>query len=293
MNKIRFVANKDTNYIFQMLSVAKCGYNNEYGEKYSSHYSAEDLSVLKRNEDLLTVCGGQHRGALFGLIVAQPACAYVSAKEYYSKLIEISNEVLAGNISKNTDKLLIQFAEQIIEISEIMVKYYDDYIENIWKREKVIIRQYIPELLELFENSSFTEKAEKLVGCNLGREYFIATLVTSVEGGAEAIDISNEQDVFGIERTHTDAFYFIGHEFIIYLLMRALRNLNAFKSFKTWALTEGLAEYYLKKIMGDTRFFNQQQKYAKYYEELSNNKSMSALELYSEALKQFIDKRNS
>ena len=292
MNKIRFVANKDTNYVFNMLSVAKCGYDNEYGEGCRSRYCAEDLSVLKRSENLLTVCGGQHCGALFGLIVARPACGYLSAKEYYGKLIEKSNEVLAGNISEDTDKLLIRYAGPIIEISEVMVKYYDDYVANIWEREKAKIDRYIPELSERFENSLFTENAEKLVGYSL-EGYFTATLVTSVEGGAEAIDISNEQDVFGIERTHTDAYYFIGHEFIIYLLMRALSGLNAFKSFETWALTEGLAEYYLKKITGDTRFFNEQQKYVKYYEELSGSKPMSAAELYNEGLKRFIDKKNS
>ena len=28
MNKIRFIADKDTNYVFHMLSVAECGYDN-------------------------------------------------------------------------------------------------------------------------------------------------------------------------------------------------------------------------------------------------------------------------
>ena len=39
INKIKFVANRDTNYVFHMLSVAKCGYDNEYGEKYRTRYS--------------------------------------------------------------------------------------------------------------------------------------------------------------------------------------------------------------------------------------------------------------
>ncbi len=33
MNKIVFAVNKDTNYVFHMLSVSKCGYDNAYGEK--------------------------------------------------------------------------------------------------------------------------------------------------------------------------------------------------------------------------------------------------------------------
>lgn len=288
MNKIRFIANKDTNYVFHMLSIAKCGYDNEYGTKYRAIYPPEDLAVIKRNEDLLTACGGQHCGALFGLMVSQPACAYVSAKDYYNGLIQLSNEILNGSIPEDIDESLIPYTGIIIEISEIMVKHYDYYIENIWKHEKQKIEQYIPGLFDLFENSLFTEKAENLVG-NLDSDYFTATLVTSVAGGAEAIDISNEQDMFGIERTYTDAFYFIGHEFIIYLLIKALSNVNAFNSFETWDLTEGLAEYYLKKIMRDTRFFNEQQKYVKFYEELANCSSLSAVELYKAALKQFLN----
>lgn len=301
MNKIRFAANKDTNYVFHMLSTAKCGYDNEYSKKYCDIYPPEDLSVIKRNEDLLTVCGGQHCGVLFGLMVSQPACAYVSAKEYYNGIIQLGNEILNGNIPDNIEKSYIPYTEIIIEISEIMVKHYDYYTENIWKHEKEKIEQYIPKLFDLFENSLFTEKAENLIG-SLKSDYFTATLVTSVAGGAEAIDISDDQDVFGIERTYTDAFYFIGHEFIIYLLMKILSHVNAFNSFETWDLTEGLAEYYLKKIMGDTRFFNEQKKYVKFYDELSNHRSLSASELYKAALEQFIyntnlnlkvDKRNS
>lgn len=286
MNKIRFTANKDTNYVFHMLSTAKCGYDNEYGAKYRDVYPPEDLSVIKSNEELLTVCGGQYCGALFGLMVSQPACAYVSAKEYYNRLIQSGKHILNGNIPENTEKSLIPYTDVIIDISRIMVKHYDHYIENIWNCEKEKIERYIPKLFDLFENSSFTEKAESLIG-DLESDYFTATLVTSVSGGAEAIDISNDQDVFGIERTHTDAFYFIGHEFIIYLLFKALNNVNAFKSFDTWALTEGLAEYYIKKIVGDTRFFDRQQEYVRFYEDLSNGRFLSALELYKAALEHF------
>ena len=58
-------------------------------------------------------------------------------------------------------------------------------------------------------------------------------IAQAVENGAEAIDISKEQDVFGIERTPVDSFYFIGHEFIIYLLMNALKDENAFRNFNS------------------------------------------------------------
>ena len=72
---------------------------------------------------------------------------------------------------------------------------------------------------------------KKLKNCwgHLQSNEFWATLVTSVADGTEAIDIPKSQDVFGIERDYLDASYFIGYEFIIYLLF------------------EVLAEHYLKK----------------------------------------------
>ena len=271
MNKIKFAANKDTNYVFHMLSVARCGYDNAYGEKYRRHYAEEDLMVISQNRELLTVCGGEHCGELVWLMVSEAACAKVSAKEYYAGLLEKADrDELPEPYRKYTDI--------VRSISAVMIKHYDHYAENIWPKEKKKIEGYIPQILRLFEESCFTDRAEEYVGCKLGND-FTATLVTSVENGAEAIDISKEQDVFGIERTPMDSFYFIGHEFIIYLLMNALKDENALRNFNTWGLTEGLAEYYLKKIMGDVRFFDSQQKYVELYEKWDTG-WLSAAELY-------------
>lgn len=285
MNKIRFTANKDTNYVFHMLSVAQCGYDNEYGKRYRSLYAKEDLDCLKSREDLITVCGGEHCGELYGLLVGEPACAKVSAKEYYQELLEIGNQLLEGRQIEGIYEGYIPYTRDIIEIALVMVKYYDHYMENVWEREKERIEQYIPGVLERFEEAGFTEKAEALVGCSLKSPFFTATLVTSVAGGAEAIDISKEQDVFGIDRDYESALYFIGHEFIIYLLFGALEEEEAFRDFDTWPLTEGLAEYYLKTILGDTfRLFKKEQKYVELYERINSDLSMSAAQLYRAAL---------
>ncbi len=273
MNKIHFTVNKDTNYVFHMLSVAKCGYDNAYGEKYRNLYPSEDLKVIADHKELLTVCGGAHLGALYGIMVCEPACAAVSAKAYYSTLLrQIETNALDEKLSAYTDV--------IKSVSEVMLKHYDDYVAHIWSAEQERIRAYIPQLEAYFTASDFTEQAEKLVGCKLPSDFFTVTFVSSVENGAEAIDISKEQDLFGIERSYMDSVYFIGHEFIIYLLFEALKNEDAFRTFDTWAQTEGLAEYYLKKIMGDTRFFNEQREYVEFYECCEAGKVLSAAELY-------------
>ncbi len=47
-SKIVFEANLETNYVFHMLSVATCGYNNDYGRKYKTRYDVKDLESLDR-----------------------------------------------------------------------------------------------------------------------------------------------------------------------------------------------------------------------------------------------------
>lgn len=281
MNKIRFIANKDTNYVFHMLSVAKCGYDNAYGDHYKHLYLEDDLALLKQNEKLITVCGGEYCGILYGTLVSEPACARISAKEYYIELIKMAE-------NNQVPEEFEEYIEIVCQISEVMIKYYDTYIHTIWDIEKKKIIEYIPIVLDLFEKSNFTEKAEEIVGCRLGSDFFTATLVTSVENGAEAIDISNEQDLFGIVREPVDAFYFIGHEFIIYLLFEALKNENAFKNFSTWYITEGLAEFYLKQVMGDIRFFDAQKKYADYFEKCYCSEKLTAVELYRKGIKRYV-----
>ena len=279
MNTLRFIANPDTNYVFHMLSVARVGYDNAYGARFRNDYPAEDLAVLKSYEDLLTVCGGEHCGALYYMMVTLPACAEQSAKEYYTDLLD---EAISGPVPPEAEV----YRPIVADICRVMIRHYDDYVARIWPGQEAEIRRYIPLVEERFAASDFAARAVDVVGFGLPGNGFTATLVTSVENGAEAIDISPEQDVFGIVRDPVDAFYFIGHEFIIYLLKNALKDEDAFQSFATWPVTEGLAEYYLKQLLGDMRFFNAQAKIVAFLEGQSEN--LSVVELYRLACKEFV-----
>ena len=88
MNQLRFTANPETNFVYHMLSVAQVGYDNDYGARFRPDYPPEDLTVLHRHESLLTVRGGEHCGALYGLLVGEPACGEQPADEYYAALLE-------------------------------------------------------------------------------------------------------------------------------------------------------------------------------------------------------------
>lgn len=280
MNSIRFAANPDTNYVYHMLSVAQCGYDNAYGARFRPDYPSEDLAALKAHEGMITVRGGEHCGALYHMMVTLPARAEQSAKAYYADLL---NEAINGPVPPEAEV----YRPIVADICRVMIRHYDDYIARIWPEQEAAIRRYIPLLAGKFAERRFADRATELLGCHLPGSGFTATMVTSVENGAEAIDISPEQDVFGIVRSPEDAFWFIGHEFIIYLLKTALKDENAFQSFATWPVTEGLAEYYLKRLLGSTRFFNAQAKIVAFWEQLPGAESMSTVQLYRLACEAF------
>ena len=91
MNKIKFIVNRETNYVFHMLSVSKCGYDNSYGDAYKHLYPQEDLAVLKNYEDLLTIRGGEHVGKLMWIILSG-AIGNVPAKELYQDYVQKVND---------------------------------------------------------------------------------------------------------------------------------------------------------------------------------------------------------
>ena len=51
---------------------------------------------------------------MYGLLVCEPACAKVSAKEYYNSIIEIGTAIKNGNIPNGIDKEIIQYTDIII-----------------------------------------------------------------------------------------------------------------------------------------------------------------------------------
>lgn len=282
MNRIRFEIDPDINYLYHMLSVSRCGYDNAYGRKYRHLYPAEDLAVFADNSELLTIRGGSHWGKLYSLMIFNPAGHASSLTEYYRGLLETCSMIQAGQIPDGADMELVPHTELIGQLSQILLTHRDAYLRDIFPGERERIAAAIAPVQDWFESHDFTQRAEALVGQTLPVGAFIATMVSSVASGPEAIDLTEEKDLFGIDRSLMDAVYFIGHEFIIYLLKAALQGENAFNSWATWPLTEGLAEYYLKCIMGDTRFFDAQQHWRAFFD--SQGPGLTAVQLYRQAL---------
>ena len=284
MNKIRFEINPNINYLYHMLSVARCGYDNDYGAKYRLLYPAEELAAFADNSELLTIQGGVHWGALYSLLIFNPAGYAESLTDYYGELLDICESIRAGSIPEGVDESLVPYTELIGRLSQILLKHQDAYLRDIFPGERERIAAAIVPVQAWFEEHDFTARAAALVGCELEAEAFTATMESSVAHGPEAIDLTAEKDLFGIDHSTMDAVYFIGHEFIIYLLKAALRGENAFRSNATWPLPEALAEYYLKRLMGDTRFFDGQREWRIFYERQSPE--LTAVQLYRLALQE-------
>jgi hypothetical protein len=131
-------------------------------------------------------------------------------------------------------------------------------------------------------------KLETLTNVSL-KNNFIATFVNSVHGGAEAIDISEELDVFGTGRNYEPAVEFISHEFVIYLLKQALADTVAFTDLMYWAYIEGLAEFYIGFVGIENNFFSEVKEIVEYYKIVyAENSHLSASELFLKAVEEFM-----
>lgn len=257
MNKIRVEINPITNYIFHMLSVSGVGYDNDYGRKWRHTLPESDISVLKKYERELTVKGGEHCGEWYGPLVCAPAKGDVLPEDYYAAVKDPG----------------------MAEVCRVLGGHYQEYLRTVYPETLRELEPYAARLQQLLDESGLPECAEAMVGEDLSA--FRVMLVNAVAGGAEAIDISENQDVFGNGRAPEDKWLFIGHEYIIYLLKKALAGTAAFQTLDTWRITEGLAEYYLIRLRGESGAFREIQDVVDFYQQ--QKPGLSARELYLRA----------
>lgn len=257
MNKIRIEVNPITNYIFHMLSVSGVGYDNEYGRRWRNTLPEADIAVLKKYERQLTVKGGEHCGEWYVPLVCAPARGDVPPEDYYAHMDD----------------------PDMAEVCRVLGGHYQDYLRDVYPETLRELEPYAAQLQQLLDESDLVARAEALVGVSIPA--FRVMLCNSLAGGAEAIDISPDQDVFGNGRAPEGKSLFIGHEYIIYLLKKALAGTAAFQTWETWPITEGLAEYYLTRLCGESGAFQQMQDVMDFYGQ--QRAGLSARELYLRA----------
>ncbi|MCR5332002.1 MAG: hypothetical protein K6E62_12580 [Lachnospiraceae bacterium] len=262
MGKIQCVYDKDNNFFFHLMSVAKVGYDNAYGEKYRYSMAPEDTATLKKYEKELTMKGGEYNGKLFwtGMYAG-------SAEEAIRKIRSAGG---FPGFESDTGALL--------EIFGIFLKYHDDYCEKIWPSEELRLAKAAQEWQSKFDEERLEEKAEKLVGIDSERIFF-ASLIGSIEHGVEAIlyetEDGNIYDLFSADRDYNSARVMFLHEYIITLLEKRIPfSIEAYNRF------EGLAEYYTEELIGKTYNFTYQDKYIEFYRLKMSEKSYTSEELF-------------
>lgn len=288
MDQIKLELNPEANYIFHMLSVAGCGYDNAHGARWRGLYPPEDLAVLKEHETLLTVRGGEHCGELYWLLVCLPARGLHPAEDFYNDLLALFRdgaEVTA--LSPDAPRWVGRWTpwrEAIAALSEVLARAAPRYRAQVWPDARRELEGYAARLRPLLPRE-LAQRAQALVGQRLAADAFRAVLVNSVDGGATAVDISEDQDVFGIGPPPVETARLICHEFVIFLLKSALADTAAFQDMSAWPLVEGLAEFYTRLLLGEGGQFRAQRRYIEHYRrQLAARPGMDARSLFLSAL---------
>lgn len=265
MGKIQCVYDKDNNFFFHLMSVAKVGYDNAYGEKYKDSMSSEDIATIKKYEKELTMKGGEYNGKLFWTGM------------YAGNAQDVINRLHSGGGFPGFES----YTDVLLEIFGIFLKYHDDYCEKIWPEEEKRLDQTAQEWQKRFDEERLDEKAEKLLG--ISREtIFFASLISSIEHGVEAILYEDESgdtyDLFSIDRDYNSARAMFLHEYIIALLEKRIPF--AIDSYDRY---EGLAEYYTEELIGKTYNFTYMEKYIDFYRKKMSEKAYTPEELFEMA----------
>lgn len=272
---VKFISKLQVNYAFHILSVAKCGYDNDYGRKYRSLYDEKDLEVFAENRADLTIKGGSHVGSLLWI----PSGICMGPEDTYGFMTEsirqVEQDIFNIPVYDWTQK------ETVLKILEVYKKYFPRYAYEIWPQEQREINNYIKRLKPLLEKNQFAQKAEEMIGI-YPIDDFVASFVLSISGGVEGIFIGPTDDIFSVNEDLDSKVRFIAHEYIVYLLEKAVpAPENWWLDKKTYYAREGLAEFYMQEILGPGNSFNEMQNYIDFYKEKSNEGEFSPAELFA------------
>lgn len=310
---IKAVVSKNCNYIYHMLSVAKCGYDNEYGNQYQSLHPQADLQTLKKYETYLNVIGGEHAGELHSLCVALPASLEdaVSLPMYFDALADLfttdnmeqnfttyqdiyeqSFTTIGATVDLDSLQLFYKsnepFKQEIADIARIMSDNYTIYSDQVWETSERELSDIVNQLNQQLSATDYMQKWEELLGYNFKNGDFLAVICNSMQDGPNCIDISANKDVFYHEGNYTSTTKLISHEFGIYLLKDVLANTEAFQGFAYFALTEGLAEYYNTIVSGGHTDGNWDGEYIEFYRQLQEKEpAITAEEMFLRAVDHF------
>ena len=281
MNKITVSLSKNANYIYHMLSVSACGYENQYGEKYKDIHHITELEILNKNKDLLTVKGGSYFGRLYSVFVSTPAAIedediflnyfeglkdlflndnpienYETYKEVYQTAYAAHRFVVTKQSSIDFYHYLIDLKKPILEICEVLINNYSIYHEYVWQKSK----QELEKKKELLDKMLYLDNVmnwEKILNHKYPFDKFEVLLCNAISGGAQAIDIAYNKDIFDAEMDVETIVQYVSHEFGIYILKDRLKQ-EDIDIYSNYEVVESVIEYfnpitYKKLVFGNNQ----------------------------------------
>jgi len=310
MAKLNITEHVTTSYIYHMLSVSKCGYDNAYGRKYRTLHNQSDLNLLKEFEPYLSVSGGEHQGDLYSVCVAVPASLIeIDKMVWYLKgirnLFDQKNPPMnykkyediyktafnAFKVDVNEEshgqfyKQYLSLSSEIVSVCNVLLRNLDIYINNIYKKEKP---KSVHKLQKQIDSLKILDRWEEILNVKYPENELSIILVESIEHGANAIDISYNKDVFYCDENRMDMINLISHEVGILLFKYILRKSDYFQNRKHYLLVENLAEYYNTKILPSfSRSFTKEDYLSFFSDWIKKHPNQSILEVLQEAEKNF------
>ncbi len=274
MKKIKTVFEFCPNYIYHMLSISNCGYKNQYGGINKNLHNQNDLRIINEASILLTVSGGSHMGKLYNIIVSNPA-GYFSdeiegLKEYYiltgrifekkyekrdDKDFTLIYDVFYNILNQKIDlqqissELLTIYTEEevryAINICKIFEKNIEIYQKNYFENEKIKAESVIQNLNKFFSQKDYISILEEIISVEYPYDRFVVSLVSSIENGPQAIDVSPYKDIFFAFTPVEQLIDLIIHEIIIFILKS---KIEIKLDYNYWLGFESLAGFFHRKL---------------------------------------------
>lgn len=301
------IASRTANYIYHMLSVAKCGYDNAYGAAARPFHRQADVERLFEFRKHIMVNGGEHCGELYGLCVATPACFEEDADMlFYFEAIQdlFSRGVLQQNFSEfsviyqkafgdmwGIEITLPSLAEfyqsclplktELLEIVRIFREKYSVYVDRFWEDTRSQLERVCEALNARFQNTRYMEQWEAMLHTRYQYRDFYLVLCNSIQDGPQAIDIAAQKDIFALPQDPETFAALASHEFGIYLLKELLADTGAFHHHHYYHQVEALAEFYNRKICGGYTCFAWDEDALRQYQALyEENPQITAKEMF-------------
>jgi len=171
-----------------------------------------------------------------------------------------------------------------------MASNYKIYFSKVWDIERISLEKVVNEANAIFSQKDYISLWEKTTGYSYSYSRFYAVICNSILNGPQAIDISNDKDIFNIPNNYTHFTQLVSHEFGIYIFKEYLSDFfNDSEFFQYYKAFESLAGFYNQLIIKENIIcWSGELEYKDFYRDTYNeNPQISPRELFLKAINRF------